>query len=241
MIIQTTKELRPRETHDWYPTPDATCDAALALLPPELRPRRVLDPGAGSGPWGRSARRRWANAHITGVEIRPDVNPDPVYDAWHFGSCLALAAPKKPAGPFRDAESQRRAMAQYQALLWAYEQPVWPASQQEPFDLVIGNPPYRLAEGFARLALGLVHPGGRVVFLLRLAFLESQKRGDLLWQEYPPESVFVCTDRPSFTGNGRTDSTAYAVFVWRKGYTGQTFTGGWFSSKPGNQLALGLE
>lgn len=54
-IIQTTKVLQPRSKHDFYPTPDGLCRAALYLLPDEPY-QWFLDPGAGAGPWGKAAR-----------------------------------------------------------------------------------------------------------------------------------------------------------------------------------------
>ena len=88
----------------------------------------------------------------------------------------------------------------------------------EPYDLIVGNPPYAHAEAHIRHALALLAEGGRLAFLLRLAMLESVKRRPL-WAESPLESVHVLSARPSFTGGG-TDSAAYAFFVWRRGYTG---------------------
>lgn len=93
------------------------------------------------------------------------------------------------------------------------------------FDLVIGNPPYVFAETFVRHAMNLLAPRGNVVMLLRLAFLEGQGRARGLWREYPPYKVWVLSQRPSFTGNGKTDATAYAVFHWMRGHRGETSLG----------------
>jgi hypothetical protein len=95
----------------------------------------------------------------------------------------------------------------------------WAPATVDRYDLIIGNPPYSLAEEHVRLCLGLLADGGQLVFLLRLAFLESAKR-EALWREHPPERVDVLTRRPSFTHNGKTDSAAYAVFRWRNGHVG---------------------
>ena len=90
------------------------------------------------------------------------------------------------------------------------------------YDVVIGNPPYKHAEEFVRNSLANIFDGGYVVFLLRLAFLEGQARMTGLWRQYPPLHVSVLGARPSFTGNGKTDATAYAVYIWRKGYDYET-------------------
>jgi hypothetical protein len=79
------------------------------------------------------------------------------------------------------------------------------------FDVIIGNPPYRLAEDFARRAVGLAPT---VAFLLRLNWLASAKRAE--WMREHTPSIYVLPNRPSFTGGG-TDATDYAWFVWRKG------------------------
>lgn len=85
------------------------------------------------------------------------------------------------------------------------------------YDAVIGNPPYKYAESFVRLGMDSLLDGGYMVYLLRLAFLEGQKRAAGLWRKYRPTHVAVCSKRPSFSGNRKTDATAYAIFVWQKG------------------------
>lgn len=82
-------------------------------------------------------------------------------------------------------------------------------------DLIITNPPYNKAMSIIKKALEDVKEKGWVIMLLRLSFLESQKR-KLFWDEYMPEYIFVHSKRMSFTGRG-TDSTAYAHFCWHKG------------------------
>jgi len=89
-----------------------------------------------------------------------------------------------------------------------------------PFSLVIGNPPYREAEAIVRKSYDCLKPGGVLIFLLRLAFLEGQKRSEGLWKEMPPVEVRVLPKRPSFTGNGKSDATAYAFFLWKRGFQG---------------------
>jgi len=80
-----------------------------------------------------------------------------------------------------------------------------------PFDLIIGNPPFSLAQKFVEASLAVLAPGGTCAMLLRLAFLESSKRRRFHMAH--PCEVNVLPRRPSFTGVG-TDSAAYAWFVW---------------------------
>jgi SAM-dependent methyltransferase len=89
------------------------------------------------------------------------------------------------------------------------------------YDFIFGNPPYSLAEEFIRHSFDLLSFGGHIYFLLRLAFLEGTARGKGLFTEFPPKRVYVCSRRPSFfstNGKHTTDTLAYAMFLWQKGY-----------------------
>lgn len=111
----------------------------------------------------------------------------------------------------------------------------WDASHRP--GLVIGNPPFSLAQEFVEHALEVVAPGGTVAMLLRLAFLESAKRLDL--HRSKPADLYVLPSRPSFTSNGKTDSAAYAWFVWGPGRGGH-----WQildCAKPGSRAAKGAK
>jgi hypothetical protein len=93
------------------------------------------------------------------------------------------------------------------------------------FDFIVGNPPYSLAEEFIRKSFSYLIPNGYIFFLLRLAFLESQKRYKGLFKEFPPLRVYVSSRRPSFfsTTKGKTtDTISYAMFLWKKGYREST-------------------
>lgn len=85
---------------------------------------------------------------------------------------------------------------------------------QKKYDLVIGNPPFSLALEFIQRAFQVVKPGGKVIFLLRTAFLESDRRFSF-WQEpgHIPTGLYTLHKRPSFTGKG-TDAQSYSWFVW---------------------------
>ena len=84
----------------------------------------------------------------------------------------------------------------------------------EGYDVIIGNPPYSLAQEFIDKSLGILRPGGRLIFLLRTSFLESQKRFSW-WQDKLPNKLYVLNERPSFTGKG-TDASSYSWFIWEK-------------------------
>lgn len=94
----------------------------------------------------------------------------------------------------------------------------WVAGRSlDHIDLVIGNPPYEkdLPAKFVEAILSKRAKCQPVVvaLLMRLAWLASDKRA-AMHRKYPP-SVYVLSERPSFTGNGRTDGADYAWFVWQ--------------------------
>ena len=200
MIITTEKQMRPRDQHDFYPTPLPLAYYALNMLIPHPAYPRIFDPGAGTGVWGHAARRIFPQAWIAGLELRPTGRADH-YDHWY------------------------------------HEQDYLDPDYYPPLvDFVIGNPPYRYAEQFVRKALTHVNEGWYVLFLLRLAFLEGQARARGLYREFPLKEVHVLPARPSFITEGekagRTDATAYAIFIWQKGWTGTTELG-WLDWKDG--------
>lgn len=94
------------------------------------------------------------------------------------------------------------------------------------FSMVVGNPPYSLAEEAVRYALSV---SSRCLMLLPLSFLEGQKRAKGLWLEFPPERVAVLPRRPSFFRNGKTAGDAYALFLWKLVHLTipQSFQGEW--------------
>lgn len=101
-----------------------------------------------------------------------------------------------------------------------------------PWDAIITNPPFSLAEPFIRTALARVAPGGVVLMLVRMTFLGSLGRLPL-WQEHPPAELAVIVPRPSFVGGG-SDTNDYAFVVWAPGREEQRIT--WCTwAKPGRR------
>jgi hypothetical protein len=99
---------------------------------------------------------------------------------------------------------------------------------------IITNPPYKLAQPFIETALDLVEEGNRVIMFLRLQFLEGKSRKKF-FEENPPHTIYVSSSRipcalnGDFVKYGKTSSvTAYAWFIWIKGYKGET-TIKWFN------------
>lgn len=79
------------------------------------------------------------------------------------------------------------------------------------YDVIFTNPPYSIANQFLSHALGLAR---NVVFLMRLNYLAGHKRAEFM-RDFTPD-VYVLPERPSFTGDGKTDATEYAWMHWKQ-------------------------
>jgi len=79
------------------------------------------------------------------------------------------------------------------------------------FDVILMNPPYRLAQEFVEKSLRI---SDHVLVLLRLNYLGSKVRNAFMRNDCP--DVYVLPNRPSFEGHGRTDSIEYAWMHWQK-------------------------
>lgn len=95
---------------------------------------------------------------------------------------------------------------------------------------ILTNPPYKYAKEFVLRALDLVKPGRKVYMFLKLTFLEGKARYLELFSKYPPQTVYVFSERVLCAKNGEFQrmkegggsAVAYAWFVWEKGYQGST-------------------
>lgn len=97
---------------------------------------------------------------------------------------------------------------------------------------IITNPPYRYASDFVEKSLQIITDGHKVAMFLKLTFLEGKARRKL-FDTNPPTRVWVSSSRLKCAINGDFDSvggsaTAYAWFIWEKGYKGET-TVKWFN------------
>lgn len=91
---------------------------------------------------------------------------------------------------------------------------------QAPHGLVITNPPFSLAMEFVERAITFQAPHrGTSAFLLRLSWLASSKRA--AFHRENPSDVYVLSKRPSFTGDGKSDSADYMWAIWGPGRGGK--------------------
>lgn len=85
---------------------------------------------------------------------------------------------------------------------------------------IITNPPYKYAKEFVEHALNISMGGTKIAMFLKLTFLEGPARRKL-FEKYPPEKIYVFSQRVLCAKNGDFDNTkssavAYAWFIWQK-------------------------
>lgn len=81
---------------------------------------------------------------------------------------------------------------------------------------IIGNPPFEGDLGFQFVKACIATEAPYVAMLLQLDFLSSRDRA--VWNnEHPVTALLPLGDRPSFTGDGKTDGRNYGWFVWITG------------------------
>lgn len=177
----------PRRENDHYETPAWVVDALLDNHSLPMRGSGVLEPCAGSG------------AIIRAI------------DQYYFQRAMKRSFPFVAVDIQPDNEKALRECATFVRItdFLAWE-------PHGTYNVIITNPPYSIAQQVVERALEIARrqdEPAEVIMLLRLAFLESEKRYEF-WRQNPPSKVLVLAARPSFTGDGKTDSAAYAWFVW---------------------------
>ena len=98
---------------------------------------------------------------------------------------------------------------------------------------IITNPPYKQALEFANYGQDFIkHTGGKMALLLRLQWLEGQKRGKW-FKKFPPSEVWVFSKRlprmhrKNYDGKKTSSMIAFAWFVWDNNNPFKTSRLGW--------------
>lgn len=190
--MSSTNRGGQRHPDDYYATP---AWATLALLPllGSLSGKRILEPGAG-------------DVAIVKVLLANGAQPSNVVacevDEARASQTMSLCATWQ--GDFLDRG---------------------PPEIRGPFDMIVMNPPFSLAQEFVARAHEFIKrptmyaPGGTIAALLRLAFVCSKKRAD--FRRRFPCGVYPLASRPSFTGDGKSDSADYAWMLFGAEHAGK--------------------
>lgn len=98
---------------------------------------------------------------------------------------------------------------------------------KKKFDIVITNPPFKLAKEFIYKSLEI--SSDKVIIFAKLVLLEGKSRRKL-FESTPLKYVYVFTERQSPLNNGSevdengkkwASTMCFAWFVWEKGYEGE--------------------
>lgn len=111
---------------------------------------------------------------------------------------------------------------------WGQDRSGWdflfPASDAPEVDAIVTNPPFKLAEEFVAKAL---ERAPLVVMLLRLAFIESERRSPILdngnlARVYAYRKRLPMMHRKGWEGRKGNSGMAFAWFVWDRNHSGPT-------------------
>jgi hypothetical protein len=94
---------------------------------------------------------------------------------------------------------------------------------------ILTNPPYKYSREFVEKAMNITPIGCKVIMFLKLQFLEGKAR-KILFEKYPPKTIWVSSSRITCAKNGDFKSmkdgggsaVCYAFFVWEVGFKGVT-------------------
>ncbi len=194
-VIEPPKKQAPG-THlvdidfEHYATPTDLAEAIVRQAIVLLGPwNTVVEPSAGGGGFVRACRKLLPACHLQAVEVRGE----------EVGQLFLAGADDVHLGDW---------------LEYAYGKE-WP----KHVSLVIGNPPFSLAQKHAQAVLDCYPKGTVLVFLLRLSFQAARCRVKFWGQKWLRfEQALV--PRPSFVNNGKTDYSEYGLYVWGVGYEG---------------------
>ena len=100
---------------------------------------------------------------------------------------------------------------------------------------IVMNPPYKEATEFVEKSLSLLGEGRKLCAFLKVQFLEGKARKKL-FEKYPPARIWISSGRILCAKNaefekmkaGGGSAVAYAWFVWKEGYIGDTIVK-WFN------------
>jgi hypothetical protein len=193
------QRIEPNDSLDDYPTQPWGTRAFLeyVLKPRGLAKGRAWEPACNRGYMVRPMREYFDTVHAS--------------DVWDYSTewpknMLVFGSDGRP----RLDDGQHRVCD----FLFPNSEP--PSIAKNPVDIIMSNPPFRLAEEFIARARALARVGCAV--LVRTSFLESVGRYERLFRDTPPTIVAQYVERLPMV-KGRIDrkastATSYAWLVW---------------------------
>ncbi len=161
----------------------------------------------------------WAGSCLTRTNLLPNVL-EPTAGGGPFVRAARVTWPNSRIIAVdidvRADEACRAAGADKVVLMDALKLPPAPISK---CDLIITNPPFKLADQLVRHFWPHMHEGASLAFLLSVTFVASSDRwvpGSGLFEIAPLHYMIPIVPRPTFIG-GKSPQFEAALFVWTKG------------------------
>lgn len=183
-----------REKNDNYPTPPrlaaAIVDRLRTMYGDITSSHILIEPSAGSGTFVRRMRAAWPQATLVAVELR-----------------------------LEEEERLRESGATYVAISDWNDWATHNAPRNAP-SLLIGNPPFTLAQKHLEGIFHYFLEGTEVAYLLRFSFFGGRERTIQFWQGQGMrflKHIIPIAPRPQFV-RGTSDNSEYAVFIWKVGH-----------------------
>lgn len=82
------------------------------------------------------------------------------------------------------------------------------------YDVIATNPPFNVGAEFIIRSLDILSPFGIAAFVVKLTFLGSMKRHELLFRDRPPIEIHELVNRPSFAYGATDRGQEYCILIW---------------------------
>ena len=194
MYNKYDKNHKERDQLDYYATPPDEVLNILNVYKPNFENKIVLDPCAGQGHMMTGILDYTLQNHITGCRV--------------IGTDVQK---RKPL--LYDGKIIYETMGPEYDFL-ADDYPLGGAG----IDWIVMNPPFKTIEPFMIRALEIAQKG--VIMLARLQVLEGKTRYEEVFEEFPPNDIYVYIDRINCWKNGvpptESSAQAYCWVIWNK-------------------------
>lgn len=183
-----------RQENDYYPTPDSLAEAICLRIASVLVPYHCEVIEPSAG---------------SGAFVKP------LRNIWQLPELIAIDV-NPDVKALNDAGADTVVKADWVEWVKTFK--------SEGPTLVVGNPPYSLAQEHILAGLDYLLPGSHICFLLKLDFLGGKEREKNLWRQGLLKYLIPIVGRPSFIKGSKstTDTHEYGLFIWEVGFSGRT-------------------
>lgn len=175
---------------EFFRTPDDCIHSLIdiAINDRIARAEHIMEPAAGDGAIIRALRESGYSNKITAIELEPEFR-DSLEESLRHNNRLIIES-------FLQDDINSESI---------YPQP----------DVIITNPPFSKAERYLEKCYEICAHGGVIALFLRMSFLTSIRRHQLL-NIYHPSHVWLFSQRPQFPDMKGSDDCGYAWVIWEK-------------------------